>query len=599
MTQSSDPSPPVADLSRLIPSVVPVAGADPELVAIGERYWALAGFAPESGTPVWCEKVNDISVAGWGKKLYAVAAAGVRAVVPERECPQCGGALVLTSRTAFQQILDDEESVCVECVPSLLEAIRFVTDPARKAKREQARARDLAQRAARDAQARWIAGQKEAIAANHPAVFPCDDALPRAGVKEMVATLALLRFASSTSPISQVGSWVSPLYPEAAKAATIVASTVQSGLLAIHPDSPPRAFVWEPQSYEHAAQEAGGDLDAVASPELTDQFYPLEASLFAPWGTSAGTAAKNLDDHLTEELRPAGMKAGRQDDLLALAQELIASEAIRYFTNRLDELNLPDVPPNHTARLMDAVEKVAAHRSLGEIYNLVWRTTSAAAEAAQKNPRAPRANMTTFAVNKLESLAKRAVDEPDWSINPFSEIQRYGVAAMTRVLFFNVLDANPFEATLASLRASLPEPVPEYDDVAAEPETDPSPRGAVAADLPWMGANLQSWSPRDVPRLLDAIKKHSSDLPEPQVDDRILARGATQLKALYENLAPHLGEHHAAMAVFGAAPLLTHPLSFSDDPQTSGEFLQEVLSHFLGQSKDEQNSIAPVNDTPE
>ncbi|MGW1656623.1 hypothetical protein [Streptomyces atratus] len=64
MTQSSEPSPLVAGLSRLIPTVVPVAGADPELVALGERYWALAGFSPELGTPVWCEKANDISVAG-------------------------------------------------------------------------------------------------------------------------------------------------------------------------------------------------------------------------------------------------------------------------------------------------------------------------------------------------------------------------------------------------------------------------------------------------------------------------------------------------------------------------------------------------------
>ncbi|MEV6329338.1 hypothetical protein [Streptomyces sp. NPDC051909] len=60
-----------ADLARLIPSVVPVEGADPELVAIGERYWALAGFMPELGTPVWCEKVRDIPVAGWGRQLYA------------------------------------------------------------------------------------------------------------------------------------------------------------------------------------------------------------------------------------------------------------------------------------------------------------------------------------------------------------------------------------------------------------------------------------------------------------------------------------------------------------------------------------------------
>ncbi|MGW1656624.1 hypothetical protein [Streptomyces atratus] len=194
----------------------------------------------------------------------------------------------------------------MDCTPSLLEAIQFVIDPARKAKREQARARELAQRAAHEAQARWIAEQEEAIAANHPAVFPRDDTFPRAGVKEMVAALALLRFAPSTSPISRVRDWVTPLYPETDKAATIVASTIQSGLLAIHPDSPRRAFVWEPQSYEHAVQQAGGDLNAVASPELTDQFYPLEASLFAPEDRAPGLQSRPWTTILPENSsRPA------------------------------------------------------------------------------------------------------------------------------------------------------------------------------------------------------------------------------------------------------------------------------------------------------
>ncbi|MCX4971036.1 hypothetical protein OHA98_41215 [Streptomyces sp. NBC_00654] len=587
MTQSSEPSPLVAGLTRLIPSVVPVAGADPELVALGERYWALAGFVPELGTPVWCEKANDISVAGWGKKLYAVAAAGVRAVVPERECSQCGGALSLTSRTAFQQVLDDEETACVDCTPSLLEAVQYVIDPARKAKRERALVRELSQQAAQDARARWLAEQKEAIADDHPAVFPRDDGFPLTGVKEMVATLALLRFAPSTSPISRVRDWMTPLHPETAKASTIVASTIQSGLLAIHPSSSPGAFVWEPQSYEHALQQAGGDVDAVASPELTDRFYPLDASLFAPRGSSAGTAVKALDDHLAEELRPANMKATRQEDLLALAHELIAGEAIRYFTNQLDELNLPDVPANHTARLGDAVGKVSAHRPLNEIYNLAWRAVRSAAAAAQKNPRAPRANMTTYAVNQLESLAKRAVDEPDWSLKAFSEDPRCSAAAMTRVLFFNVLDANPLEATLPSLRASLPAPIPEYDGGAAEPDSAPTPVRETLNDLAWLGVNQQSWNPLEVPRLLNTISTRASDSPDPQVNDRVLAREATRLKDLYENLKPHLGEHHAAMAVFGAAQLLTHPLSYTDEQRTSGEFLQELMSYFLVKTEEE------------
>ncbi|WP_181647116.1 hypothetical protein [Streptomyces sp. WAC00263] len=104
-----EPQPAVDDLTQLVPGVISVDGADPELVAIGERYWALAGFAPEYGTPVWCEKTKDIDTAGWGHQIYAVAAAGVRAVVPGRKCPACGGPLSLTSRTAFQQVCDNND----------------------------------------------------------------------------------------------------------------------------------------------------------------------------------------------------------------------------------------------------------------------------------------------------------------------------------------------------------------------------------------------------------------------------------------------------------------------------------------------------------
>ncbi|MGA5284834.1 hypothetical protein ACPCSK_31190 [Streptomyces griseoincarnatus] len=77
-----------AVLAGLTPTVVPVDGADPELIAIGERYWAMAGFHPELGTPVWCEKTADIDTLGWGVPLYVITAGGVRAVV-DHTCPEC------------------------------------------------------------------------------------------------------------------------------------------------------------------------------------------------------------------------------------------------------------------------------------------------------------------------------------------------------------------------------------------------------------------------------------------------------------------------------------------------------------------------------
>ncbi|MGW5781061.1 hypothetical protein [Streptomyces sp. NPDC003863] len=587
MTQSAESSPVGADLARLVPSVVPVEGADPELVAIGERYWALAGFMPEPGPPVWCEKVRDIPVAGWGRQLYAVAAAGVRAVVPERDCPGCGGVLSLTSRTALQQIINDEEPLCVECTPSLLDAIRFVTDPARKAKRARVQEQERVQRTADDARAKWSDARKRTIAEVYPAAFPRDGGFPEACVREMATALALLRYAPSSAPISGVGEWLTPLHPETEKAHTVVASTVRSDLLAIHPSSPPSAFVWDPPTFERAVDAAGGDLDAVAPPKLTGSYYPLEVSLFASRGSSAGMAAKELDDHLTEALRPAHMTGGRQDDLLALARELIAGEAVRYFGNRLGDINLPDVPDNHAARLAEAADKVAGHRSLGEIYNLAWRATRTAAEAAQKNPRASRADITAHAVNQFESLAMRAIEEPDRFIKPFSEIQRLGVAAMTRVVFYNVLDTNPFEATISSLRASLPPPAPGHRGDADQPVST----GRVEStpdDLGRLAAHPELWNPGDVPLLLHVMR--SSAVQEPDVDERILNRAAARLANLYTSLERHLGERHAAIAVIDAAELLSHPLSFTAEPKTSGQLIREALLAFL------QRDDAPFGD---
>ncbi|MEU9453134.1 hypothetical protein [Streptomyces sp. NPDC048277] len=64
MSEIPDPQPTVDALSTLIPEVVPYGTVDPELVTIGERCWALASFAPELGTPMWCEKAKDVDTAG-------------------------------------------------------------------------------------------------------------------------------------------------------------------------------------------------------------------------------------------------------------------------------------------------------------------------------------------------------------------------------------------------------------------------------------------------------------------------------------------------------------------------------------------------------
>ncbi|MFG2778169.1 hypothetical protein ACGFY7_09965 [Streptomyces prunicolor] len=585
MSDLPNPQPTLDGLSKLIPEVVPNGEADPELVTIGERYWALAGFAPELGTPVWCEKAKDIDTAGWGHQIYAVAAAGVRAVVPGRSCSECAGPLSLTSRTAFQQLCDGQDPACVECTESLMSAVRLVVDPARKAKREAAKAKAQERQALDGTYATWRQAQQTTVAEHYATVFPSERSeLPVAPVRDMIGALALLRYAPSTSPIDEIGGWPDPLYPDSGKISTLLGSLVRASLLKIHPTSSVDAFVWAPESFEDALREAEGDLDAVAVPELTGNFYPMTARYYAPFGTSPGKAAEQLDAHLSTVLAPAGMTAGQHDDLMAVVQELIAEEALRYFTNRLDELYLPAVPDNHSARLTEAAYKVAEHRPLGEIYNLVWRATRAAAEAAQKNPRAPRTHMSTHAINRFETDAQRAVADPHWELKPFTAIQGQGPAAMTRALFYNVLDTNPIEASVPQIKNALPEPVTESR---AEDSASIEYGDGLAVMITWLHAHPEAWDPHLVPAALSVLEEKREDTPEWHFEGKILARDAGKLHRLYERLTPALGVREATLAVLGATGMLVHPVTRDRASVTSGEWILDELSILLFGALDE------------
>ncbi|KAF5990801.1 hypothetical protein [Streptomyces sp. WAC00263] len=405
----------------------------------------------------------------------------------------------------------------------------------------------------------------------------------------MVGALALVRYAPSTSPIADLGAWPEPVHPDSSKTGPLLGSLVRAGILKIHPSSPLTAFRWAPESFEDALREAGGDLDAVPAPQLTSSFYPLAARYCAPCGPSPAKAVEQLDAHLISALDPAGMTAGQHDDLLAVARELIAEEALRYFTNRLEELHLPAAADNHHARLSEAAHKLAEHRPLGEIYNLVWRATRAAAEAAQKNPRAPRTHMSTHAINQFETHAQNAAADPEWQIKPFSEIAGQGPAAMTRALFYNVLDRGPLETSLAQIAAVLPEPVP------ALPADKPSPTAVddeLTVTIEWLGAYPDRWNPDDVPRALSVLKEKREEAPEWHFEGKILARGAAHLHRLYERLAPVIGAREAALAVLGATAMLVHPVTLGGASLTNGEWIFNRLSAAIFGIPDEEEEEA-------
>ncbi|MGW0392111.1 hypothetical protein ACWDYJ_14725 [Streptomyces sp. NPDC003042] len=572
MTDSHDVRSATDAHAALIPTVVPVAGADTELVSIGERYWALAGFHAELGTAVWCEKTAQIGTSGWGRQIYAVAAAGVRAVVEGVACAKCGRPLSLTSRTAFQQLLDGEEQVCVDCNESLLAAVKVVLNPARKEKREKQREAEAAQRVIAEARSRWHQQQLDEMAAEYPVTFPSvSQELPVSGIREMVGALALLRYAPASDPIRSVGSWPVPLHPDSEEISKLLGSLVRASLIAIHPSTPASAVVWQPTSFEDAVREAEGDLGEIPQPKLTHQFYPTLAHYFAPIGTSMGKAVEGLDGHLAASLAPMDMTADGQGELLTVAHELLVAEGMRYFTHRLEEVRLPPVPENHMARLRTAMGKVAECRPLGEVYNLVWRVTRAAAEAAQKNPQAPRANLSTHALNQFEGHVQRAVDEPEWEIKPFGEIQGLGLAAMTRTLFYNVLSVHPVETSLVELEENLPEP---RHGVSAQGVNSPPSKAAaddpLAQLLVWL-STAETWDPEDVLKVLDGLKQARND--EDWFEGRILAREAAKLLDLYQRLTSAIGTRNAALSVLAATEMLLHPVSVGAEQTTSGRWI--------------------------
>ncbi|MEU9485891.1 hypothetical protein AB0D83_19885 [Streptomyces decoyicus] len=193
--------------------------------------------------------------------------------------------------------------------------------------------------------------------------------------------------------------------------------------------------------------------------------------------------------------------------------------------HRLEELKLPEVTDNHQARLRDAAYKAARHRPLGEIYNLVWRATRAAAEAAQKNPRAPRLHMSTHAVNQFETHAQRAATDPDWELKPFGEINKLGPSAMTRVLFYTVLDLHPLETSLPEIRQTLP-PAAAAPQPSAEAEDRPVDE--LTALIEWTDECRDSWKPADVPLVLDLLAQSTPGL-EAEVEQRVVRRAALRL----------------------------------------------------------------------
>lgn len=559
--------------------------APSELVAIGEQYWQVAYEDHENSCVYWNGTVSSIDTAGWGP-AYLAAAAGVSAIAPGYSCERCEGELVLTSRAAYERLWAGESGTCVRCTAGIAAKVQRLLDPGlleeRRVEQDRARERGAVARQAQERREQWKEWQQDALASTHPQALSPNSDIPHADVRTEVAALALLRFSPATTPIPPVRLWPNdPLHPVPSQSGEVVADAVRARLLRIHPDSPTTAFVWTPPSLHDALIAAGGDVDALAPPELTDLYMPSDASHFVPYGTSMGTAAELLDQHLASRLQPPRLPHERQLQFLDLVEELIAAEAIRYFDYQLEVRHLPPVPENHVARLRESAVRAAGFKTLGQVNSIAWYAVVRASDAAQKHPRAPRANMTTYAVNSFESMVHRAVAEPHRTEKSYVHDR---ISGMSRLVFYALLDADPFTTTVADVRNKLP----TYDDLAPSDTECDAPLTLepqmLEQDVRWLRDHQQRWEPEDFRKhlLLVAALRH---IPHASTDDTELAAAAQALQhILHDNQTPDAAPHDPPLDTCSAARLLTHPVLRDGIQGPSGQW---VVADFVSRLKQE------------
>ncbi|MCO1575127.1 hypothetical protein M8C13_05060 [Crossiella sp. SN42] len=445
--------------------VEPISGVDAELVEIGLQYWSLTGV-DQYGEPTWETSVKNIDTRGRGQ-ANVVAAAAVRAVLPDVQCSGCGQLLRLRSRSSLSDVLSGRATHCVDCEPKLVQRAAAVvapeTEESRRRREERQQQKEREQRL-RETYLRgnevWRRHQQHALQADFSGQGPTDE-IPAASVRAELTTLALLRFAAQVDPIPPMRQWHHPFpFHAAIGVGPLINDARTAGLVLPHSNTPLTAFIWDPPTFEEAWTAAGGDLEKLEPPKRTDEYYPFDTLLRIPFGSSPDTGRALLDTHLCERLAPENMTAQRQEDLLGMVYEILVAEAIRWFMRELERHNLPEVAENHAPRLTEAVERLVAEYSLGFAYFTGWKAAKTAAAAAQANPRVPLRNMTTHGVSMFERDVQHALDNRPATLREFDESPYLPLAAMTKTLFYTVLRMDPMRTSLAAVRAAMPMPVP-------------------------------------------------------------------------------------------------------------------------------------------
>ena len=394
-----------------------------------------------------------------------------------------------------------------------------------------------------------------------------DTILPsRASIDVRVATLALLSNSDAYDPIPSLDSSGLLLAPRPRTTADLVGDIISAGVLRQHPSTPTDAFVW-------ADDESGG-----ATASLGGSYYPTRLRLYAPFDGNLVTAARDLLENVRECLDLQMLSDNEQQELLLLAERLIAEEGFRYFDHQLDKYRLPEVADPHRERLKDMLERGARHFCLGHLYSMAWSAASAATNQAQRVPQMSKQNVTTYGVNSLEKKIQFFIDNPHELLAPYDLLDDLPLSAMTRTLFYTVLEADPRTASVPTLREELPQTYEAFLRTRCSTEVPDA-----VESIEWLKRNPTSWTPASFRAALVEIEEATFDPCTTVCAHTQLRAETARVAHMYDRLASRIASEDAALAVIESLPLLNRARPEYNGEDRVGDLLLHLVLSSLAE----------------
>jgi len=559
-----------ADLYSL--DIQPVLDAPADLAELGARYWNLSGLDSETGMPIWAENTRNLGFEAWASKVGVAAAAGSVATALGQSCPECDGPLTLTSREAFRKVMLGQDVRCRRCNPQLEAQAAKILEPANLERHAAAASRAEVSQRESAAREQLVADRQEAIRTSYPLTADADTILPsRASIDVRVATIALLSNSDAYDPIPSLDTSGLLLAPLHRTTADLIGDIISAGLLKQHPGTPTNAFVW-------AKDEAGR-----ATASFGDSYYPTLLWLYAPFDDNLVSGARDLLENVRECLDPQMLSDNEQQELLLLAERLIAEEAFRYFEHQLDKYRLPEVADPHRERLKLMLERGARRFCLGHLYSMAWSAASAATNQAQRVPQMSKQNVTTYGVNSLEKKLQFFMDNPDELLAPYDLLEDLPLSAMTRTLFYTVFEADPRTASVPALREALPQTYEAFLRTRCSADVPDA-----AESIEWLKRNLSSWTPVSFRSALVDIEETTFDACTTVCAHTQLRAETARVARVYDQLASRIAPEVAALAVIESISLLNRAR-----PEYNGEDrIGDLLLHLT------VSAVSGENDRP-